>query len=62
MTIVHLDPVMSIFERDCSHIDKASLCLLMQTRAEFSQVLIIEPSQPITVEALPCLYSRSIRQ
>lgn len=55
MTIVHLDPVMSIFDRDCSHIDKASLCLLMQTRAEFSQVLVVEPSQPITVEALPCL-------
>lgn len=55
MTIVHLDPLMSISDRDCSHIDKASLCLPMQTRAEFSQVLVVEPSQPITVEALPCL-------
>lgn len=55
MTIIHLDPVMSIFDRDCPHIDKVSLRLLMQLQAGFSQVLAAEPSQPITVEALPCL-------
>lgn len=55
MTIIHLDPVMSIFDRDRPHIDKTSLSLLLQIQPGFSQVLAAEPSQPIIVEALPCL-------
>ncbi|MDN7139703.1 hypothetical protein KC131_03520 [Pseudomonas sp. JQ170] len=54
MTVLNL--VSSIFDRGYSHTDSANLRLLMQIQAGCSQVLAAaNPSQPITVEALPCL-------
>lgn len=54
MTVLNLDLVISIFHRGYPHTDTANLRL--QIQAGFSQVLAAaKPSQPITVEALPCL-------
>ncbi|WP_256824968.1 hypothetical protein [Pseudomonas kurunegalensis] len=52
MTVLNLDLVSS----DYPHAAAANLRLLMQNQAGFSQVIAAtKPSQPITVEALPCL-------
>ncbi|MBF8740004.1 hypothetical protein [Pseudomonas guariconensis] len=54
MTVLNLDLVIGTFHRGYPHTDTANLRLLMQIQAGFSQMRR-KPSQPITVEALPCL-------
>lgn len=52
MTVLNLDLVNSGYP----HAAAANLRLLMQIQAGLSRVLAAaNPSQPITVEALPCL-------